>query len=256
MTNIQIQNESGVTRVVSLDSQSVTIGRASDNDIVLDERNVSRHHAQVRVQGRRVWLAPTSARYGFFLDGELFEEMVELEPGQVVEIGDFKLSVTVRDTQVIVDDDAETEKIEAFQTVSARAVAAGAPESTKPLMSPDVSRVESITGPGVMTLDEAIAKDPALAILKEMDAVAGIGRATDFPSSDDFSSSGNSGIGTWKRAILVVILLLVVAILGYAVYKVVFDSEVMVEPGGAVTTTRTVSPDSATWFSTDVSGLA
>jgi len=74
-----------------LASESTTIGRAVDSDIVITSRRVSREHTRVERQGRRVMLIDLGSTNGTFLNGERVLAPVKLHDGDSVSIGDVVL---------------------------------------------------------------------------------------------------------------------------------------------------------------------
>jgi hypothetical protein len=80
------QRPDGGGRRVALDGGVVTIGRAPDNNLVLEDRRVSRHHA--RVEGRRGMLVLTDleSANGSRVNGVAISE-VALGAGDRIEIG-------------------------------------------------------------------------------------------------------------------------------------------------------------------------
>jgi putative secretion ATPase (PEP-CTERM system associated) len=71
-----------------------TIGRKLDNDIHIDSRIVSRHHAQVKRLGNRCQLLDLNSRNGTLLNGESVQE-ADLKDGDVIAIGDHTLTFVV-----------------------------------------------------------------------------------------------------------------------------------------------------------------
>ena len=77
----------GALRAVHEVGQTVRIGRAGDNDIVLGDLSVSRHHAELRVdQGHRHQLLDKGSANGTFLNGRRIQEAHPVE-GDLIGIG-------------------------------------------------------------------------------------------------------------------------------------------------------------------------
>ena len=74
-----------------LSAEITTIGRAVDSDVVITSRRVSREHARVQRQGRRMMLADLGSSNGTFLNEERVLAPVELRDGDSVSIGDVVL---------------------------------------------------------------------------------------------------------------------------------------------------------------------
>ena len=86
-----------------LTGESITIGRALENDIVITSKRVSREHARVRREGWRVILDDLGSTNGTFLNDERVLSSVELHDGDHITIGDVTLvfhdpDITYRDT--------------------------------------------------------------------------------------------------------------------------------------------------------------
>ncbi len=64
------------------------IGRQADNDIVLDDASVSRHHAIVSRDADGFWIEDTGSKRGIFVDGQRVMDQVRLAPGVSIRIGD------------------------------------------------------------------------------------------------------------------------------------------------------------------------
>ena len=68
----------------------VNIGRMSDNDLILDDPTVSRHHAQLRRRGSEYLLFDLGSSRGTRVNGALIREH-RLRSGDVIEIGRARL---------------------------------------------------------------------------------------------------------------------------------------------------------------------
>jgi Protein of unknown function (DUF3662)/FHA domain len=79
------------THVVPLDSTLLTIGRGLNNDIILEDARVSRHHAQLRYRSRRFWVADLGSTNGTFVNSERISERA-LRSGDVLSLGGLELT--------------------------------------------------------------------------------------------------------------------------------------------------------------------
>jgi len=62
------------------------VGRLPDNDIVVDDKRVSRHHAEVTQHGNRWILRDTGSTNGTAVNGKIVKEAV-LKPGDSISLG-------------------------------------------------------------------------------------------------------------------------------------------------------------------------
>jgi putative peptide zinc metalloprotease protein len=75
---------------------SLTIGRAADNAIQLDDRSVSRHHARVNAGGDGAWVEDAGSTHGTFLDGKPVGARARLRDGASVHVGNVEFRVERR----------------------------------------------------------------------------------------------------------------------------------------------------------------
>lgn len=69
-----------------IDRDTFTIGRASDCDIVLSDRQVSRHHAQVKQDEDGYLLRDLGSKNGTYVNGEELREPYRLKDGDEIQI--------------------------------------------------------------------------------------------------------------------------------------------------------------------------
>ena len=73
----------------------ISIGRASDNDVIVDDSMVSRHHCQLKLQHGAYSFADLGSRNGSRVNGQPVSE-IALGPGDRIEIGDTEIEFQVR----------------------------------------------------------------------------------------------------------------------------------------------------------------
>lgn len=73
----------------------IGLGRASDNDVILDDPMVSRHHCQLKLQHGAYSFADLGSRNGSSVNGQPVSQ-IALGPGDLIEIGDTRIEFQVR----------------------------------------------------------------------------------------------------------------------------------------------------------------
>lgn len=73
----------------------ISIGRASDNDVIVDDPEVSRHHCQLKLQHGAYSFADLGSRNGSWINGQQVSE-VALGPGDTIQIGSTEILFEVR----------------------------------------------------------------------------------------------------------------------------------------------------------------
>jgi hypothetical protein len=91
-----VAREGSVKREVPLTADPITVGRDPKNDIVLDDRRVSRRHAEVRLRLGRYTLYDLQSTNGTFVNGRRIAEMV-LSDKDTIAIGGAELLVRLDD---------------------------------------------------------------------------------------------------------------------------------------------------------------
>ncbi len=75
---------------IPLEMTLLTVGRGLDNDVVIEDARVSRHHAQLRYKTRRFWVTDLGSTNGTFVNGERISESV-LRNDDVISLGGVEL---------------------------------------------------------------------------------------------------------------------------------------------------------------------
>jgi len=73
----------------------ISLGRGSDNDVILDDPLVSRHHCQLKLQHGAYSFADLGSRNGSYVNGQQVSE-VALGPGDRIRVGDTEIEFQVR----------------------------------------------------------------------------------------------------------------------------------------------------------------
>ncbi len=71
--------------IIPLEAPIINLGRHRDNDIILDDPRVSRHHAQIRLRFGRFVLFDLGSTGGTTINGQPVQEH-ELQPGDVISL--------------------------------------------------------------------------------------------------------------------------------------------------------------------------
>ncbi len=75
-----------------LDSAPVTLGRAAENDLVLDDDEfASVKHARIEPRRDGVWLQDLESTNGTFVNGSKVTRPLKLSPGDVIRVGETDL---------------------------------------------------------------------------------------------------------------------------------------------------------------------
>ena len=74
-------------RTWTLDQEITTIGRLEDNHIVVSDRWVSRHHAQIQRQGIKYVIEDLGSKNGTLVNGVRVEQPARLRDGDRLEVG-------------------------------------------------------------------------------------------------------------------------------------------------------------------------
>ena len=95
---LTIKDESGSVRVVPVTKQSFHIGRAANNDLMLDDKQhiVSRDHAYLEFKDGFYSLADNKSGNGTFLNGKKIKRSV-VKNNDIIEIGNFRITVNLGD---------------------------------------------------------------------------------------------------------------------------------------------------------------
>ena len=77
--------------VLKLHSGKTRIGACDDNDLVIDTSTISRYHAEIVAQGRKVEIEDLHSTNGTFVNGGAVQRRQPLRPGDRIVIADVEL---------------------------------------------------------------------------------------------------------------------------------------------------------------------
>lgn len=90
MPEILVKYEDKIIERVVTEKKRISIGRTSDNDIVLDNRGVSRKHAQIEFNGNTAVILDNESLNGTFVNNRKVSEEV-LKDEDIITIGKYQL---------------------------------------------------------------------------------------------------------------------------------------------------------------------
>ena len=93
MVRLYIEDPQGSVKNPEFDLDEITIGRASDNTIVLPDRNISRHHLRMSWDGNSWILEDAGSKYGAEYAEEPLNGPTKLIPQAYIIIGDYRIKL-------------------------------------------------------------------------------------------------------------------------------------------------------------------
>ncbi len=102
MSRIIISGPDGKRGVLELTKPLVSIGRASVNDLVLQDSSVSRLHAVIKIQNGKAFIADRDSTNGIIIDGQRIDNR-QLRDNDVAKLGTYELRYEeVRDSGILI----------------------------------------------------------------------------------------------------------------------------------------------------------
>ncbi|HEU4404530.1 MAG TPA: FHA domain-containing protein [Polyangiaceae bacterium] len=90
---LSVEDDQGLTTYTRLDGERYTLGRASDRDVVLAQRNVSRRHASLERRDGEWFFVDEGSANGSFLDGCSVRGAVRFGPDDRIAVGPYRLTL-------------------------------------------------------------------------------------------------------------------------------------------------------------------
>ncbi len=119
------------------DKNAVSIGRSSDNDLVLRQDSISRRHALITQDEHTVRLEDMGSKNATEVDGEAVDGVAELEDGSILTFGDVAVQLTIRNGTGVAEGDETPENA----LIPPREETGGTDSENAP------SRYSAVTGP-------------------------------------------------------------------------------------------------------------
>jgi len=219
MYSLMIEDDRGDIRKVVVDKDVYTIGRAPDNDLVLPDVNVSRHHARLENRAIGVVLVDPGSTYGIRMNGLRAPQETLLQGGDLFVLGDYKFELATHEGA------AEPARLTTSRMSRVR---------EQPSSADDSGGIRPVPGmdglPGVH-YTVALSEDESLKILLQMrrDMVSDV-RSGDSPQgfddivAHDAETSQAGSRGRRLGTVFVIILVGALLLLGWLVYSTLSSS--------------------------------
>ncbi|HOW50828.1 MAG TPA: FHA domain-containing protein [bacterium] len=86
-----VENDRNELSVHGFATDLITVGRATDNDLVLPERNVSRHHFQLELIDDRIVVEDRGSYNATYVNAKELQRKVEIFVGDIITVGDYNI---------------------------------------------------------------------------------------------------------------------------------------------------------------------
>jgi hypothetical protein len=90
---LELEDRSGKVSVVTIEGFPFTVGRGPENNLVIPEPSVSRHHAYIRNTPEGLSIVDNKSRNGIFVNEEKVVRVRSLAPGDALRIGSARLKL-------------------------------------------------------------------------------------------------------------------------------------------------------------------
>lgn len=86
-----VENDRNELKVYDFSGNYIAAGRAVNNDLVLGERNVSRHHFQLEIVDNRIVIEDRDSYNNTFVNDREINDRLEIFVGDVITVGDYNI---------------------------------------------------------------------------------------------------------------------------------------------------------------------
>jgi len=94
-TYLLVHRDAGPPMRFDLGGPLISIGRGGENDLILDDAQVSRHHAQLTLHQGAYSLTDMGSTNGSYVNGQRISE-IALGPGDIIEVGGTRIEFQAR----------------------------------------------------------------------------------------------------------------------------------------------------------------
>jgi pSer/pThr/pTyr-binding forkhead associated (FHA) protein len=91
MINLLVTHQNGDVQRHRFDKPTISVGRGTDNDVVLPFDTVSRNHARIALKDGKFILVDRNSTNGVYVNGRRIRGAVLVRPRDVIELGGFTL---------------------------------------------------------------------------------------------------------------------------------------------------------------------
>jgi len=86
-----VENDRNELKVYDFSGNFIAAGRAVNNDLVLSERNVSRHHFQLEIVDNRIVIEDRESYNSTYVNDRMIKDRLEIFVGDVITVGDYNI---------------------------------------------------------------------------------------------------------------------------------------------------------------------
>jgi pSer/pThr/pTyr-binding forkhead associated (FHA) protein/tetratricopeptide (TPR) repeat protein len=94
MFTLSVEDDQGRKTELQFNPPGLTIGRAKENQLRLNERNVSRKHARINAANGTIFIEDLDSYNGVKVNGDRINGKANLYLGDHIQLGDFRLSIS------------------------------------------------------------------------------------------------------------------------------------------------------------------
>lgn len=90
---LRITQGTNAGQVFPLQPGATTLGRSAENQIVLSDQTVSRHHARIEARGSQLFISDLGTANGTYVNSQLVRESQPIHPGDIIQMGAILLTL-------------------------------------------------------------------------------------------------------------------------------------------------------------------